>query len=298
MKKITWEFLHNNANRLEVIAQMMRGAAYKLISAKKVYLAECERQNWTNLRSCFVLSPGRSGTLLLTKVLELSYEAYPMHVPRPELCRPSLRAYEQMKNHPEIFREVLKSAREDYVLNAVRTDRVYVETNNRITFFAPIIRDVFPNSVFIHLVRHPGDFVRSGVRRGWYSGYNEADVGRIVPTTCELLERWKDWSPIERIGWLWNETNQFIEDFKDHVSPQHVLLVKAEDLFRDIEISRQIYRFLGIDDFQSKRVARLLRRPVNIQKKGGFPPYKEWRENDKALLKRFASLASKYGYTL
>ena len=40
--------------------------------------------------------------------------------------------------------------------------------------------ELFPKAKFIQLVRHPGDFVRSGIRRKYYSG-NENDDSRITP---------------------------------------------------------------------------------------------------------------------
>jgi hypothetical protein len=186
MKYILRRTLINATHRLESLAKQLRGAADKVLPEKRLFLGDCEAQNWENIRPCFVLSTGRCGTLLLNNILTLSPDANALHVPQPEMHRPSRRAYEQVTQQPEIFREVFKSAREEYLLAAARQDKVYIETNNQVTFFAPIICDVFPRTVFIHLVRHPGSFVRSGIRRKWYTGNNPYDVGRIVPQEDEL----------------------------------------------------------------------------------------------------------------
>lgn len=260
--------------------------------------ADCERQDWQNARPCFVLSTGRSGTLMLTRLLESSQQVMAVHQPRPELIRPSKLAYEHIAKSPDVFREVFKSAREEYLLDAMRRQKTFVETNNRITFFAPVIKAVFPRSVFIHLVRHPGDFVRSGIRRGWYSGTHDHDIGRIIPTDSELTQKWPDLTQIERIAWLWNETNRFIEEFKTSLPPEEVLLIRAEDLFAEVSIVKQIFDFLHLGDLSDKAVSNVLKRPANVQKKGAFPPYASWKKAEKRELKAMAQLSPQYGYEL
>ena len=298
MKNFLRKSLIDTAHLLEVFAKQLRGAADKVIPEKRLFLLDCEAQNWENVRPCFVLSTGRSGTLLLNNVLAFSPNASPLHEPVPELYRPSRLAYEKISHSPKIFREVFKSAREEYILKAARQDKVYIETNNQCTFFAPVIRDIFPNAIFIHLVRHPGSFVRSGIRRKWYTGEHSHDIGRIVPLNGELKENWETLSLIEKNAWLWNETNKFIEDFKKDLPPESCLYVKAEQLFKDIKITEKIYNFIGLEEFNRKKVAKAIRKPANVQKKGDFPPYKNWPQADKERLKKMAPLAARYNYEL
>ncbi|MFZ0390088.1 MAG: sulfotransferase, partial [Calditrichia bacterium] len=264
----------------------------------EVTLADCELQNWQNVRPCFVLSTGRSGTLLLNQLLQLSPAAAAHHQPSPELIRASKRAYEEIRQSPEVFCEVLKSAREELILQAAQRNKVYIETNNRITFFAPVIPDVFPQAVFIHLTRHPGAFVRSGIRRRWYSGKHEHDVGRPEPLEPEMKTKWKQFTQVEKIGWLWNETNRFIEDFKKEVNPERVLQIKAENLFSDPQTTEKIFAFLHLPPISRQRIAKKLKTPVNVQKKGEFPKYSDWPPEIKEQLRKVVPIASRYGYSL
>ena len=298
MQKVIRRSLINLAQNLEGMAKLLRGAADKAIPEKRLFLLDCEKQLWENVRPCFVLSTGRCGTLLLNKILLLSPDAIPLHEPRPELYRPAKRAFEEIHQNPEMFREVFKSAREEYLLRAAQQEKVYIETNHQCTFFAPVIRDIFPRAVFIHLVRHPGSFVRSGIRRKWYTGNNPYDVGRIIPPEGELREQWEQLSFIEKIGWLWNETNRFVEDFKQILPPESVLFVKSEDLFKDPRVTEGIFEFAQIGGYNPKVIAKMIRKPANVQKKGDFPPYKEWSEEDKQKLRNVAILAGEYGYRL
>ncbi len=282
----------------EDLSRKFYGAALKLFPEQKITLAECEKNHWANIRPVFVLSTGRSGTLLLNALLQTSPDAYAVHHPHPELIRISRRAYEEIHHRPDLYREIFKVAREELLVEAAKKGKIFIETNNRITFFAPVIPHIFPRAVFIHLVRHPADFVRSGIRRKWYSGTHEHDIGRIVPVAGPFRDQWERMSPIEKIGWLWNETNQFIEAFKAQLPEEKLLFVKAEDLFKKVETTRQIFQFIGLSGFNPKTISRKLKRPLNVQKKGEFPPYREWSEKQKEALIRVAPLARKYEYSL
>lgn len=290
--------LFNLSDFLEKSMKKVNGVAGRLEPGRVISIADCERENWRNIRPCFVLSTGRTGTLLLNRLLRLSPEVLALHQPGPELVRSSRRAYEEMDSKKEVFLETFKSCREELVLKAAVRSQVYTETNNWITFFAPVIPAVFPKAVFIHLVRHPADFVRSGIRRGWYSGKHDYDIGRIIPRAGSLKDKWDGLTIIEKIGWLWNETNQFIENFKLQIGGDKCLFVKSEELFSDPEIVRKIYSFINLEGFKRNSIKRLIKKPVNVQKEGEFPEYADWPEDDKKSLRKMAVLSSEYGYKL
>ncbi len=290
-------FLFSLTDVCQFMQKKLIGAADMLSAKKAISLLECERQNWQNVRPCFVLSTGRCGTMLLNKLLLLSPNAFAVHRPEPELLRPSKFAYENIKNQPDVLAQIFKACREELVFRAVQRDKVYIETNNRITFFGPVIRNVFPNAVFIHLVRHPADFVRSGMRRQWYSGSHTHDVGRITPMTGPVKKAWVKLSRIEKIGWLWNETNAFIESFTAKLDNSQYVFVRAEELFGDAAVIEKIYDFCGLENFHRNSVKRLLKKPVNRQKRGSFPAYDDWPESMQLQLQRIAPLMGKYGYT-
>ena len=211
----------------------------------------------------FVLSTGRCGTKWLTELLRQDQRVWVNHSDYPELVRHSRLAYEQYEESPRVFQEIIRATRDGYILDAHRRNRVYIETNNRITFFAYAIRAVYPEARFIHLIRHPGDFVRSGIRREWYHGERH-DVGRIR-NVCNPVE-WETMTDIERIAWLWNETNQYIEDFLVTLdNPDIFLKVKAEEMFSDVEIGVRICEFVGAE-IRRHSIASMLDRKIDITK--------------------------------
>jgi hypothetical protein len=243
----------------------------------------------------FVLSTGRCGTLWLSELLRLSSWTYVNHSEIPELIRHSRLAYEQYSQHPARFKEILRAARDEFIIAAYKHGKTYIETNNRITFFAYAIEQVYPKARFIHLIRHPGDFVRSGLSRGWYRNHSH-DVGRIVK--LEPVDTWQSMSDIEKVAWLWNETNRYIEDFLREISDHDYIQVKAESMFEDPSVADALCHFIGVDDITPQNITNMLSQKVNPQRKWEIGPYPTWSDDQKRQVRKRATLAGQYGYEL
>lgn len=240
----------------------------------------------------FVLSTGRCGTKLLTKLFEASKSGEVHHEPHPRMIYASRYVYERMEQGIEIRRSAFIGGRYELLKDAFLKNRVYIETNNQITFFADAIHSLLPNSRFIHLVRHPGDFVRSGIRRKYYNGH-DYDDGRIVPANNE---DWDSFSDIQKIGWLWNETNQVIENWKNDIPKDKIHSCKAEDLFSDPASFQSTCEFCELDSLDINQIDKIIRKPENVQRKGSFPIYSDWSDDQKNELTAVAPLGFTYGY--
>ncbi len=243
-------------------------------------------------RCCFVLSTGRCGTESLTAIFQQSPDADAVHTPFPELEVASRFLY-RADDGPALQAAAL-AARYELVETSHLLGQVYVETNNRITFLGAGLRDTFAAARFVHLVRHPAEFVRSGVRRGYYG---PADHVHITPRDVPAQE-WSEWSAVERVAWLWNETNRVIEELKASLAPERVLTVRSEDFFRDPGQSERILEHSGCRGVSRRKIAGILARPRNVQRAGGFPPFAEWTSEDRETLRRRADLAQRYGFEL
>ena len=53
---------------------------------------------------CFVLSTGRCGTGMLTKILSQSQDLWPLHEPSPNMIYASTQAYQKRNDDPAILR--------------------------------------------------------------------------------------------------------------------------------------------------------------------------------------------------
>jgi len=242
---------------------------------------------------CFVLSTGRCGTAFLTEMLRQSPRLSVRHTPKPELEYVSSLVH-RLKPGPEALELAILAARFESFVAAYRSGLIYVETNNRISFFAPALARLLPNARFIHLVRHPADFVRSGMRRGYYSE-RVVQHQRLAPT--DPVD-WSSWTQLEKIAWEWNEINGAIEKFKATVQADRVMTIRSEALFQNSQVLTSIMEFIGVAD--DERLSRMTKskilKPVNEQREGSFSRYEHWSDADKAALKRIATLASVYEY--
>ena len=279
---------------VELIRNILRRRDFP--SPRKVNYSNIYAELHKRCSPTFVLSTGRCGTKLLTVMMEKDPHITVKHTPNPELIYYSRYAYEH-QDDAETLQRIVDAARLDILQRAYIGNKHYIETNNRITFFAPALSVLYPRSRFIHVVRHPGDFVRSGIRRKWYKGISTHDIGRIVPMDEEIP--WNKMSDIERSSWLWNETNLFIENAKSELKGTgRYLTIRAEDMFKKPEVIKQIYRHIGAKPPADEAIRSVISSPVNSQSGKDFPRYEEWSKSQKDELEHWATLTSKYKYEL
>ena len=246
----------------------------------------------------FVLSTGRCGTLLITKILAKSSRLRVEHNPKPELEYASKVVHRDSLSVQAQEIAVLASRFDLFFLDTLLRGKIYVETNNRISLFAHGLANLLPNSKFIHIVRDPADFVRSGMRRGYY----QEGVTQHQRLDGTSYSPWSSFSRLEKIAWEWNEINGKIEDFKCNVDPSRVITVNSERLYSDPGVTDEIFNFLNICNPYvglkgARSLARLLSRPINKQNKSAFPKYREWSNSHKDSFHRIVTLAPRYGYS-
>jgi len=102
---------------------------------------------------------------------------------------------------------------------------------------------------------------------------------------------------IRKLAWLWNATNEFIEQFKKNVEADQILEVRSEEFFKDVGVVERVLDFAGANSLSHRKLARLFSRPVNAKPSGGRPPFKQWSEGEKQLVWNECPLAETYGYT-
>lgn len=254
----------------------------------------------------FILSTGRSGSKFITALLDCSAAVTAFHEPRPTLQFFSNYVFHHQQE-TETLTRIIDAARMEAILEVFIKDKIYIESNQCLTFFAPVLSRLFKNSKFIHLVRHPGDFVRSAVRKGWHKNDSIWEAGRVQMAD---KEEWARLDQIERLGWVWLTTNAFIEDFKKQIESRRLMTCKLEDLVESVKSVKKLLEFIGIHDIKRERIEELQREkinqplihpyePANMQKTAEFPSYPDWTPQVKDKLKRYAAdLARVYGYRL
>lgn len=115
----------------------------------------------------------------------------------------------------------------------------YIESNPHACCLIPLISRLYPDTIILHVVRHPLDFVRSYVNHGAFSGLKGLAGNRLPywflrPEHVYNTEwpAWSEMDPLEASAWRWSILNRIIE--RDcHQSANHSLVVRYEDLFQD-----------------------------------------------------------------
>lgn len=241
-----------------------------------------------NFPSLFVISTGRCGTVTLIELLKLSPSIISKHETYPILLDTQQEMYNRRFDNTEEDEKMFIKSRSKVLNNAVLKNKVYAEST-LLKFFLPSILKVLPNSKILHLYRHPGDTIRSFMRRGWYLG-NKWDKHRIVPTSDDkFYEEWKTWGAFEKNCWHWHTVNDYMIKFAEKFGHDRIVKLKFEDL---IDINKQSYRvpfnMVGQKAPSIELVQKVLSKPHNEQKKGEFPRYKDW---DNAHLKTLKYIA-------
>ncbi|MCP5103135.1 MAG: sulfotransferase [bacterium] len=254
----------------------------------------------------FILSTGRSGSKFTARLLDQSPNVGAYHEPEPMLQYFSNYAFHH-QNETEILEKMIDAARMELILAVFIKDRIYIESNQCLSFFAPVIARLFKKAKFVHLVRHPGDFARSAVRKGWHKNDSIWESGRVRPAA---RDRWDTMDHIEKLGWLWDTTNRFIKEFMHRIEPGRTALFKMEDLFSDAAGVKRLFQFAGAEDIPVEKIREIQATPVNeliihpgeppnMKKVAVFPRYNQWDGHMKDKLKaKVNELADYYKYDL
>lgn len=254
---------------------------------------------WRHARSLFVLSCGRTGTDTLAHVLATSPAVWALHEPEPQLMAERKEARTRVYDEPTKFNKIFIASRAHSLVAARMRSRIYAETSARLTFFAPVIADLLPNAKFVFLHRHPGEIVRSGMRRGWYVAH-QADKHRIAPVRGETgFDEWENWNPFEKVCWYWNAYHRFILDFVKELPSERWLELRSTDFFDpSTGAAEAVLRFLDVSPPEDRIRAELSVRH-NAQGAGDFPHHSDWsRPQKEALLKVAGHTMGELGYEL
>lgn len=255
----------------------------------------------------FVLSTGRSGSKYIHRILSQARSIISFHEATPILMYFSNFAYHN-QHQPKVLQAMFQAARMELLLDAYNKDKTYIESNQCLVFFTPVIKELFKNVRFIHLVRNPGDFVRSAIMKGWHANDSIWESGRVK---MKDPETWNSLSHIEKLAWVWSTTNSFISDFLSTLPIWQHKTVRMEDLVADSQVLEDLLQFIGCHDdkdqaammsVHSVRVNELQiheAEPPNMHKISTYPAYSEWDAIAKESLRKITGkIAGDFGYEI
>lgn len=238
--------------------------------ALNLTLGKAYELEWEGMQCVFALSTGRTGTQTLAAVLRLSPHVVAQHEPAPRLVRSSFDAYMDTAdpNWLEQWSAFVLATRDDFVLRANAEGRVYVESNNRLTYLAPAVRDAFPASKFIFSHRDPYKVIRSGMQRGAYQGPGKAwNFARIRPRPGERhAENWGTMTPLEKEAWRWAQINREAKAFFDALPEERKYELPSAAFFTaDEDRYKEIFEFVGVPCPPMDKIQGIMGRKMNAQ---------------------------------
>jgi hypothetical protein len=189
-----------------------------------------------------------------------------------------------------LLKELFLSNREQHLRYTYKTGKRYIETNNYITFFAPLLVKLFPDAKFIHLTRNPVQFIKSGLSRYYYTGGSEDDK-RIIPKD-KGQGYWENLSQVGKIAWLWNETNLFIEKFKEKYNPNYYHFNFNQLTIKSVV---ELMNFLETD-ISEKKIKKFLPQKINVQTKVVANTENLIKTKKEEIINICGHLAQKYNY--
>lgn len=159
------------------------------------------------------------------------------------------------------------------------------------------LNEVFPDALFIHLVRDGRAFVNSTTGTSWWKGWAGPQNWQWGLLSEEQLETWEQYerSYLALAGIQWRMLTEEIERSAKHLGPDRYLLVRYEDLCGDANtIVSKLLEFAALAP--SPRLIKRIRK-YNLENRNN-----KWREDltqlqQDRLQEQLDPLLSRFGYT-
>ena len=240
------------------------------------------------MNTIFVTSTGRTGTDFFTTLFnDYVSNAWSLHEPRPAFRR---RSHQLIKRKPTLFDKYY------FKIPRIRWHRShgeewYVETNYHLATAIDFLREVFPQTTVIHVIRDGRDVVTS-----WLNKYRYITNDHLLPEhvgDVEAMKNWKSWNPLQKLAWYWKTINLLAGQSEPD------MWLRFEDIFAGDKkaVFEVLDRFKSLD-YDAAQVKQLLNKKVNKTRTPFFPGYEQWPSLWKEQFHEIAGDAMKrFGYT-
>jgi hypothetical protein len=212
------------------------------------------------IRCYFVTGTGRCGTMLLYKLLNIGTNTLCHH--EASIKYTKLNHAYQTKNVRKLIEDIDTQIK-PLVKKQNRKGHSYGEVSGLLYLCLKELYLRYGNRTrFILLVRHPVEFVRSALSRGFFDDSHPHSLEHIRATdTTDIGRRWLTATPFEKCLWYWNEVNRLVYDFFLDIPKEIWRIQLMENI--SVETVSEIYDFLNIKGFNESAIRDLLGIKVN-----------------------------------
>jgi len=266
----------------------------------KISYEEIENM-FINYSPVFILSTGRCGSLTLHEIFKKYNSIDSYHEPTPTLMILANYLFNNQEDE-ELLATILKATRLELIINSYIKNKIYIESNQVLSYIIPGIIKLFNKSKIIHLIRHPGNFIVSAAIKGWYQNNTIWEIGRIK----ENNKKWIELTQIEKLAWYWQKTNNLIiEKTKKLLENNRYILLKIEDI-NNYNKLLNIMKYCGLNEkiikkipIKNKTKKYFKNDPENMNRNIDIKQFKYWDKNLKEIISPYVStLCNKYGYDI
>ncbi len=247
-------------------------------------------------RLLFVMGSGRSGTQLISDLLDASGKAIVFHEPN---------FHEDVGTMDILRRDPVQALRYWQEFRSVELYRrwknapvvmMYGEVNGTIRYQVQAIRQLFPEARMVLMTRDGRGVVRSVI--GWPQFYGPRSKGAFAlePLPGDPFEvEWPEMSRFEKICWGWQDTYELL---MRHIPPTHWLTLEQSTSDFDY-FDRQFTQNVGLSISRELWKQHTTSKSRNSTKVYGFPSWEEWTaKQQEAFIRICGPTMNKLGYRL
>lgn len=230
----------------------------------------------------FILGMGRSGTKLLSNLLNQDESSLIFHEPvRKDFEEIVERNDDYLRERKKILYHRIKNIDFD----------IYGEANSNLRYHTGQLLEYFPDVRLIHNVRDGRDVVRSVMSRDHYTddgiGHHSIKPQKKDP----LYDRWEELSRFEKICWLWKDAVVKTDTYCNHT-------IHFEKWTQDYDyFEENILQMTGIT-VTEEQWSDAMNTPNNQTRQYAIPHWRNWKdEYVRAFQNICGNQLEEYGYT-
>ena len=214
----------------------------------------------------FLITCGRSGSKSLVDFCSRYTRMICVHAPAPWIASVGY-LYHQGQISSDGAKYGFYATREPYLIDAYRRNRIFFDGDCKNLPIAAEIGELMPNAKFLHLVRRPEYFIRSGLARGYFKTIPHELWGHLTNSRFEIDPTLSLREQVERIGYFWNEANRIAIAARSKLGPDRVVTLVAESMFADPKRIIESLALLDLADVILESRDYSIRK-LNVQKSG------------------------------
>jgi hypothetical protein len=223
----------------------------------------------------FILGTGRSGTQMLSGLLNKSKGALVVHEPNRHEDR---NLYTEIRQNSDLAVAYLNEFRKYGIYKRIMAFRpqIYGEVTGTLRYHCAALKEVFPHVRLFLLVRDGRDVVRSVMSMKRFYKKGSKKFHRLGPLEGDRYhEQWHAMSRFEKICWAWADTNRVLLE----IIPDDV--IHFEQIINDYDYTKnRLFDPLELSiSFEQWRESVKHKSP-NATKVHTFPHWRDWRTRE------------------